>query len=35
MSSNNKENYLNTIRNINDNVNILKNEFSIFKKVSI
>ena len=35
MSSNNKENYLNTIRNINDNLNILKNEFSIFKKVSI
>ena len=34
MSSDNKENYLNTIKNINENLNILKNEFTIFKKVS-
>ena len=34
MSSENKENYLNTIKNINENLNVLKNEFTIFKKVS-
>ena len=34
MSSVNKENYLNTIKNINENLNVLKNEFTIFKKVS-
>ena len=34
MSSGNKENYLNTIKNINENLNVLKNEFTIFKKVS-
>ena len=34
MYSGNKENYLNTIKNINENLNVLKNEFTIFKKVS-
>ena len=34
MTSVNKENYLNTIKNINENLNVLKNEFTIFKKVS-
>lgn len=30
----NKEKYLNTIKNIVDNLNELKNEFNAFKKVS-
>ena len=30
----NKEKYLTTIRNIADNLDELKNEFNIFKKVS-
>ena len=35
MDDNNiKENYLNIIKNIADNLEILKNEFGAFKKVS-